>query len=82
MKNYDILLAGLETIYSNNSHDNFNLTTKQIEEILDYYEELGEEFELEQYIDEVIINGYGFDENGILLEEAGLDEDLEPERER
>lgn len=64
MKNYNLLEVALRELYNNKGSWNY-LTLQQIEGILDFYfNEMNQDLDLESYIDNVLVNGSGFDKFG------------------
>lgn len=65
-ENYNLIYEGLKKRYNIRFEENpFYLSKKQIKGIIDYIESLGvDNINIELFIDEIIINGSGFDESG------------------
>ncbi len=71
-ENRKLILTGLIATYSDPAQKNTwaYLPEDKLAKILDNIIELGnEDMNIEQYIDDVLVNGYGFDENGMPLQE-------------
>lgn len=79
MNNYNLIKCGLIYRYNFNVRDTDSiwfLTLNQIDGILDYLDDMGidlNEFDIELFIDDTLINGNGFNEFGEPIEEMEID---------